>query len=89
LRGEERILDICRREEADTYINLPGGKELYNADVFSKAGIQLQFIDPMLSTLSIRSSGEEGPVLSILDLLMLNPPEALHEACMKVRLCGK
>jgi hypothetical protein len=43
--GEERIIDICRKCSADTYINLPGGKELYRNERFLKNGIKLDFIE--------------------------------------------
>lgn len=72
LKGEARILDICRRESADAYYNLPGGETLYNRAAFSEAGVKLHFIHP----------GEPPyrqfrcafvPRLSILDVLMFNP----------------
>jgi hypothetical protein len=78
--GPDRILDICRQEGATRYFNLPGGRDLYDAQMFAAAGIELRFIDPNVKALSLRHSGHEGPVLSILDLLMLNSPAAIREA---------
>jgi|ERR1700730_1337803 len=86
LRGQDRILDICRRERADTYVNLPGGQKLYSRESFKAAGIELAFLDPNLQSLSLRFSGYEGPVLSILDLLMLNPVADVKKAVHTCRL---
>src|SRR4051794_29590986 len=36
LKGEARIRDICRREGATEYFNLPGGKSLYDAATFQE-----------------------------------------------------
>ncbi len=86
LKGSDRILDICRREGATTYVNLPGGRDLYDSDVFSRAGIQLQFLQPQLDFPSLRYSGSEGPILSILDLMMLNSSKTLREAVTAFRM---
>jgi hypothetical protein len=80
LKGQERILNICLREGANVYVNPPGGRELYDAAAFTRAGVELCFLQPHLSTLPLRHSGTEGPVLSILDLMMLNPKDALQQA---------
>jgi hypothetical protein len=86
LTGQRRILDICVREGASTYVNLPGGRSLYDTELFASAGIELLFIDPNFSALTLRHSGQEGPCLSILDLLMLNPVTAVREATEMFRL---
>lgn len=78
LRGTERILDICRQEKAHTYINLPGGRGLYSEDEFRSAGIELSFLEPSWPALAQRS-GHGNHVFSILDQLMLNPPETMQE----------
>jgi WbqC-like protein family len=86
LTGQRRILDICVREGASIYVNLPGGKSLYDGDLFAATGIELLFLDPNLPGLTLRHSGREGPCLSILDLLMLNPVAAVREATEMFRL---
>ena len=45
LRSVSRVLDICKKEKASQYWNLPGGKELYNPEIFKNQGIELKFID--------------------------------------------
>lgn len=78
--GQDRILDICRREGAKTYVNLPGGRELYDPRSFASAGIELCFLDLNLPPLALRHSGQKGVSLSILDLLMLNSAAKIREA---------
>jgi hypothetical protein len=84
--GQDRILDICTREGASTYVNPPGGRNLYDTELFASAGIELLFLDPNLPALTLRHSGQEGPCLSILDLLMLNSVAAIREATAMFRL---
>jgi hypothetical protein len=77
LKGQERILDICERENAKTYINLPGGRELYDRDTFLARGLELRFLDPG----DVRYSQfrcEFVPNLSILDVLMFNDIAAVR-----------
>lgn len=69
LAAQERIIDICRRERTDIYINVQGGKELYDATSFSAAGIDLRFIAMRSLTYPQRSEGFV-PYLSIVDVLM-------------------
>ena len=86
LTGQRRILDICVREGASTYVNLPGGRSLYDAKVFASTGIELLFLDPNFPAITLRHSGQEGPCLSILDLLMFNSVSAIRAATEMFRL---
>ena len=87
--GQDRILDICRREGATSYINLPGGRDLYNPQAFAAAGIKLLFIEPNLDALVLQYGGQEGPSLSILDLLMHNSAATLGDAVRNVSLSSE
>jgi hypothetical protein len=79
LTGEARILDICKAEHADHYINAIGGKALYAQDAFKAQGIQLSFLRS--NTASYEQFGDPfQPGLSIIDALMFNTPERLHAA---------
>jgi hypothetical protein len=82
--GQDRILDICRREGAISYVNLPGGRSLYDPQTFAEAGIKLLFIAPNLDALALRHGGQEGPSLSILDLLMHNSAATIRESTRNV-----
>ena len=78
LAGQARILDICKREGAHTYVNARGGQALYDADTFHDAGIELRFIAMRALPYKQRSAGFV-PHLSIIDALMeLGPIEIRH-----------
>jgi hypothetical protein len=46
VRGQDRILAIAQRLGATHYLNAPGGRDLYDAEVFAAAGIELRFLEP-------------------------------------------
>jgi hypothetical protein len=73
LSGAERIVDICRQENATTYLNAIGGQKLFNKDYFSAKTIELQFLKPNLTTYE-QNSPQFIAGLSILDVLMWNAP---------------
>ena len=78
LRGVDRVLDICGREGASCYVNLPGGRSLYDAAQFAASGIELAFIEPKLPPYDCgRRPFHAG--LSIIDVLMWNDRAAIRE----------
>ncbi len=77
-KREERIYDFCHRLGADTYVNLPGGQALYDREEFARRGIRLCFIQPELKPYP-QSGGPFVERLSILDAIMFNSREQLHE----------
>jgi hypothetical protein len=83
LKGEERVLAICRAEQATDYVNAAGGRELYARDRFEAAGVRLHFLQPR--TVEYRQFGHPFvPWLSIIDVLMFNPLETVQtflDAC--------
>jgi hypothetical protein len=44
LKAQDRIIAIARRMGATSYINAPGGRELYDAAAFRQAGMSLHFL---------------------------------------------
>lgn len=64
-RGIERIINTCKILEADSYINLIGGKDLYKKEYFSVKGIDLNFLETNTSPIF-------NSYYSILDLLLKN-----------------
>lgn len=72
LKGQERILDICKKEQADHYINPIGGQELYSKAAFEAAGIKLNFIKQKPVVYEQFNKDKFVPWLSILDVLMFN-----------------
>ena len=68
-RGSEKVQALCRHFGADTYLNLPGGRELYHKDDFRNQGLKLQFIE-MVDVAYPQAAGEFVPKLSVIDVLM-------------------
>ena len=71
LKGQNRILDICIKEKATSYINPSGGLELYDYTAFQKMGIKLSFSNSELNPYK-QFTNDFLPALSILDVLMFN-----------------
>ncbi len=71
LKAEERVLDICRQEKADIYVNAPGGRALYDDAAFSEHGVQLQFLESQPHEY-LQGTKAFWPSLSIVDVLMFN-----------------
>ncbi len=68
LKGKDKVIDICKRMDADTYINAFGGQHLYDRQEFKENGIDLFFIHP----------AEDLPRRSILDVMMYHSPEEIR-----------
>jgi len=43
LRGTERLLEICKKMGATTYLSGPSGKDYLNLELFKQAGIEVEF----------------------------------------------
>ncbi|CAG5004430.1 hypothetical protein DYBT9275_03369 [Dyadobacter sp. CECT 9275] len=74
LKAQERILDICRQENATGYINAIGGMELYDKQKFGEAGIRLEFIKSLPVSYP-QFKNAFVPWLSVIDILMFNEQE--------------
>ena len=79
LKGQNRIINICEQESAFHYVNPIGGQELYNHESFAAKEISLSFLKttPFEYT---QFKNEFVPWLSIIDILMFNDKEAVHQA---------
>jgi hypothetical protein len=76
LRGQDRVVAICRELGAATYINQPNGRTLYSHAEFERNQIQLLFIDPKMETYD-QKTPVFIPSLSIIDVLMFNELELI------------
>lgn len=86
-RGQARILDLCRREATDAYVNPVGGELLYDAEEFRKNGVKLAFLRPELSSYN-QGGGEEKFVsdLSVLDMIAWTGLEGCLERLRQFQL---
>jgi len=67
----ERLINICEKVEAKTYINPIGGEHLYDKKIFKQSGIDLLFLEPKMISYN-HFNDEFIPGLSIIDVLMFN-----------------
>lgn len=80
LKGQDKVLAICAAAGASRYINSIGGTELYMKQDFAARGMELQFLKPR--PFEYPQFGQPFvPWLSIVDVLMFNPVEAVR-ACL-------
>ncbi len=84
-KGQERIIDICRKEDADIYINAIGGTYLYSKEEFKREGVDLKFIKPLMIKYT-QFGGQFVPWLSIIDVMMFNSKEELNSLINKYEL---
>ena len=78
LKAQDRVLDICRKESADVYINAIGGAKLYQADRFVLQGCELRFLRSQLPEYS-QGTDHFVPGLSILDAVMHCSRDAIRD----------
>ncbi len=71
LNKEHRLIDICKKEHANIYINPIGGTDLYTKDTFQKDKIILSFLKTN-SIIYPQLSNDFIPYLSIIDVLIFN-----------------
>jgi WbqC-like protein family len=77
LKGEDRILDICRQEGATEYVNPIGGMELYSKEKFEQNGVKLFFLQSKPVTY-VQNGKDFVPWLSIIDALMFCSREEIQ-----------
>ena len=77
LPAEDRLIALTQSLQADTYINLPGGRTLYSAGNWTRQGLQLLFLEPKLPPYK-QGDGPFIPALSVIDMLMWNSLETVR-----------
>jgi hypothetical protein len=88
-KGQDMVLELCKRSRAASYLNPSGGRGLYSEDSFRLHGIGLGFIDHLAEPYNQRSTTSQSTSsstfeerLSILDTLA---EVGLEETKMRVR----
>ncbi|MDD2780467.1 WbqC family protein [Sulfuricurvum sp.] len=71
LKGQDKIINICKKLNATHYINTIGGQVLYDKESFTKRDISLSFIKTNLMEYR-QFSDEFISHLSIIDVMMFN-----------------
>ncbi len=78
LKGKEKVISICKKLNANRYVNPQGGINLYDKNEFLQNGIQLSFLFP--KGVEYKQFGDEFiPNLSIIDVLMFNGTDKTRE----------
>lgn len=88
LKGQEKIIGICRLLGATDYYNAIGGMELYEPSAFKKYGIRLHFL--RTEEFAYRQFGDNFlSNLSIIDVLMFNSRERAKDMLGRFTLIEK
>ncbi|MCM8780893.1 MAG: WbqC family protein [Candidatus Omnitrophica bacterium] len=77
--GTDRIIELCQRLNADTYLSGVGGKDYLEEEKFAKAGIRLiyqNFTHPVYKQQFAENKDDFIPYLSIIDLLFNEGPNS-------------
>src|SRR5256885_6447997 len=78
LPGNAKVLALCKHVGADVYINAIGGRELYSKEDFGAHGVDLKFLQT--KPFEYAQLGDKFvPWLSIIDVMMFNPPDAVRD----------
>lgn len=78
LKGQKKIIAICKELKACTYINSIGGQGLYNKGEFKGNDLELKFLKPVLKKYK-QLDNEFVPHLSIIDVMMFNSPAEIRK----------
>jgi len=90
LQGQDRIMDICKTLGTSVYINLPGGKDLYNSQDFSAKNIELNFIETEFDKVAYKQYSQEFVNnLSFIDALMFNSKDEARDLLNRYNLTKK
>lgn len=85
ISGKDKVLAICRKLQADMYINPIGGKSLYDKQEFLQNGIQLLFLQ--MDNINYPQFGNSfESSLSILDVLMFQSKEETMQLLKQFQL---
>ncbi len=71
LKGQDKVIHICKVLNSDEYYNAIGGKELYSKEIFDSNNLKLYFIETKIKEYK-QLKNNFIPGLSIIDILMFN-----------------
>lgn len=77
---DEWALNICKAMRYEEYWNPPGGMDFFNRQKYEDAGVTLRFQKVAVTPYSQRRGPDRIETgLSIIDVMMFNPVEKIHE----------
>lgn len=85
LKGQERVVALCRAIGADRYLNPIGGVHLYRAEDFAAAGIELSFLQTRVPACELSDGATH---LSVIDGLMRGGFSAVSSQLPDYHLVG-
>lgn len=77
LKGQDKVIEICKVFNTDEYFNAIGGQELYSYEDFSANKIKLKFLKNYNIEYK-QYNNEFIPNLSIIDVMMFNSSEDIE-----------
>ncbi len=78
LKGQQKIMAICKELNTSTYINPIGGMELYKKETFKAKNIKLHFLKTNFTEYK-QFKNEFISGLSIIDVMMFNSVEEIND----------
>lgn len=85
LKGEDKVIAICKERKCDRYINAIGGMDLYHAEAFADEGMELKFIKTVFQEYP-QFKNAFVPALSIIDVLMFNSQSQIKQMLSSYQL---
>jgi hypothetical protein len=85
IQKEDRLIQICKKNNAHIYINSFNGKNLYSKKYFKKNNIELFFLQNQVNSY-IQYNNAFIPNLSIIDVLMFNSISNIKKMILKYNL---
>lgn len=85
LHNKYRVMETCKALGGDIYINPIGGVELYDKEEFFQNGIELKFLQTEPFEYK-QYDNSFVPNLSIIDIIMFNLAEKIHEILDEYKL---
>jgi hypothetical protein len=78
MKGEDKVIDICKQLKTTHYINAIGGQKLYSKEKFAANDLILNFVKPK-PIVYPQFNNKFVPWLSIIDVMMFNSPVTISE----------
>ncbi|MBN1060027.1 WbqC family protein [Clostridium botulinum] len=85
LKGQDKVIEICKVLGVDEYYNAVGGQQLYSYEEFSSEGLKLRFLKTGAVEYK-QFNNEFVSNLSIIDVLMFNSKEDVQKMLQQYEL---